>query len=108
MQCPVCEVEAGNWHRADCGWEQCPYCGAHLVGCGCKRPPLDDRIRWSGFCPWVEACEEFGFFEKKVHGKWIPCHGEALFALPDIRRLLDECDWDRARQRFVSRRRAAA
>ena len=109
MKCPVCSVDAGRWHESGCGWEQCPYCGGHLIACRCRtRPPLDDRIPWSGFCPWLNACQEFGFFEKKVHGKWMPCHTDALFALPDIRRLLQECAWNRLLQRFVRRKKAAA
>src|SRR5437868_2175886 len=99
MECPVCSVEPGRWHRPDCGWEQCPYCGGHLVGCCCKRPPLDDRIRWAGFCPWVEACEQFGFFETKVHGRWVQCGADELRALSDILILIQECALDRVSQR---------
>jgi hypothetical protein len=56
----------------------------------------------------MDACQAFGFFEKKVHGRWIPCHADALFALPDIRRLLSECGWDRTNQQFVQQKKAAA
>jgi len=82
--------------------------GISLLAAAERDRPWTNRIPWSGFCPWLNACQEFGFFEKKVHGKWMPCHTDALFALPDIRRLLQECAWDRLRQRFVRRKKAAA
>ena len=94
----------------DCGWEQCPYCGEYAIDCACGRgaPPADDRIRWEGVCPWLQACLDFGFFERNVNGRWEPCHPDALDSHPDIGRLLRDCWWDRHEKRFVSRRRAAA
>ena len=108
MDCPVCGVKPGFWHRAGCGWEQCPYCGAHAIGCSCGRRgvPPDDRIRWSGACPWLLACRQFGFFERSMRGRWVPCPFDQPGSLPDIRRLLRSCHWDRAAQQFVRRHAA--
>jgi hypothetical protein len=108
MECPVCSVSAGSWHRHGCGWEQCPYCGAHAIGCACGRRglPLDDRIPWSGSCPWLAACREFGFFERSAARGWTACRSDEPGSLPDIRRLLKFCHWDRLQQRFVRRQAA--
>jgi hypothetical protein len=107
MNCPDCDVAPGAWHHGGCPWEQCPYCGEHLADCDCSDglPPLDDRIRWPGCCPWIEACLEFDFFEKKVRGTWVRCRAEDPDSQPDVTRLLRECVWNREDKRFEKRRR---
>ena len=107
MNCPECNVAPGNWHRPGCAWEQCPYCGEHAADCGCRGapPPLDDRMRWAGCCSWVEACLRFGFFERRLRGRWVPCHANDPGSEPDVSRLMRECAWDREAKRFVLCRR---
>ena len=106
MDCPDCGVVPGNWHRPGCVWEQCPYCGDHLVDCICTKgpPPLDDRMAWTGCCTWLDACLEFGLFEKEVSGQWVPCHADDLDSQPDLRRLVQEFYWNRDEKRFERRR----
>ncbi len=101
MDCPECGVARGRWHQAECGWEQCAYCGEHAADCDCV-VPLDDRLAWTGQCPWLDACLAWGFFEREVGGAWIPCRAEDPGSEPDLSRLMSECVWDRAEKRFVS------
>jgi hypothetical protein len=110
MECPVCGALPGSWHNKGCGWEQCPYCGEFAIDCACgpRIRPLDDRLRWIGACPWLTACLEYGFFEREVGGRWLPCSADALGSHPDVARLLRECWWSRDDKRFVRRQRAAA
>lgn len=107
MDCPDCNVAPGNWHRRGCGWEQCPYCGEHLADCSCCNgsPPLDDRIRWSGSCTWLQACLEFSFFEREVNGVWRRCHADDPGSQPDVSRLMRDCHWNRLDKRFERRHR---
>jgi hypothetical protein len=107
IHCPDCAVAAGGWHRPGCSFEICPYCAEPLLGCDClASPPLDDRIPWSGCCPWLTACLRFGFFERRVEGRWVACEPGELGAEPDLNRLRRECRWSRLNKRFVLRRRA--
>lgn len=106
MECPDCGVANGSWHKHDCQWEQCPYCGNFLADCGpCQgRPPLDDRIVWHGCCPWLLACADLGLFERQVRGKWVPCGATDPGSQPDILRFLNEYRWDRDAKSFLPRR----
>src|SRR5688500_614265 len=91
MDCPQCGVAAGTWHQTGCGLELCPYCAEPLLDCDCpEAPPLDDRIQWSGCCPWLEACLRFGYFEKRREGRWVACEPGEPGAEPDINRLRRE------------------
>jgi hypothetical protein len=109
MDCPICGAGPGRMHRKGCGWEQCPYCGGHAIGCPCGRRGilLDDRIPWAGYCPWQAACRQFGFFERNAIDGWVPCRADQLGSLPDLPRLLRLCPWNRAEKRFKRRREAA-
>ena len=65
--CPDCGVGPGEFHKAGCDIEQCPYCGQQLISCRCRRtPPLDDHIPWSGVWPGVAECHEFGWFAARA------------------------------------------
>jgi hypothetical protein len=110
MDCPDCHVLPGAWHRPGCVFEQCPYCGKHTGDCGCCAglPPLDDRLRWTGCCTYVEACLRFGFFERQDRGRWVPCRAEEDGAEPDVFRLLLECRWHRGRKWYELRQRKKA
>jgi hypothetical protein len=105
--CPACGVEPHQWHRPSCRLEQCPYCGEHLLDCHCREslPPLDDRMQWRGYYFWLEACLEFGFFEREIEGAWRPCRAEETASRPDYLRLVRECYWHRGRKRFERRKR---
>jgi hypothetical protein len=102
--CPECGTVLGNWHRTGCQWEQCPYCGGQLAGCG-HAPPLDDRLPWTGSNFWFKACLELGFFRKRVHGVWISCRADDPDSRPDVDRLLRQCFWNRMEKRFERRRK---
>ena len=106
MECPGCSVAPGHWHLMGCEWEQCPYCGQPSDSCDCH-PPLDDRMPWTGCCPWIIACLEYEFFEKRVKGRWVPCDADDPNSEPDLNRLVRECVWSRAEKRFVRRRQTA-
>lgn len=103
--CPGCGVKPEVWHRPGCRLEQCPYCGEHLLDCQCSDglPPLDDRMVWKGYYFWLEACLEFGFFEKQVNGSWLPCDGDEFGSRPDFLRVMRECYWNRNKKRFLRR-----
>jgi hypothetical protein len=107
MTCPQCGVSAGRWHAVGCSWEQCPYCGGYLAGCG-HEPPLDDRLPWSGQSFWEDACLSLGFFRKQVVGLWVPCRADDPEARADIARLLRRGVWNRQEKRFEARRRSDA
>ncbi len=106
MGCPDCNVAPGEWHQLGCSWEQCPYCGDHLWQCGCwgGEPPLDDRLRWGGVCPWLQACLQLNLFERRVGGAWVPCLPHDPGACPDLSRLERECFWNRPTKRYERRK----
>src|SRR5207237_9186512 len=103
--CPVCGVAPEQWHRPGCRLEQCPYCGEHLIDCDCNDglPPLDDRLTWRGYYFWLEACLEFGYFEKPQHGTWVACASDAQGARPDFLRGVRGCYWNRKKKGFERR-----
>ena len=102
-RCPDCGVAAGEHHERDCDVEPCPYCGGQLVSCDCRRkPPLDDRMPWTGLWPGVAECREFGWYAKLVPGQGcVACGREEVGASEDLNRLHTEAVWDRERKRFV-------
>src|ERR1051326_6028777 len=104
--CGDCGVAPGQVHERDCDVERCPYCGGQLVSCECPRkPPLDDRIPWTGGWPGVRECREFGWYSRLVPGKgWIPCGADEPGATEDLNRLRMEARWDRREKKFVVRR----
>ena len=104
MECPDCGIAPGSWHGEGCSWEQCSYCGSHLVDCHCS-PPLDDRIPWDGSCFWLSACLELGLFRKQIYGIWVACCADDPDSLPDVGRLLRQCVWNRGEKRFQRRER---
>src|SRR5947209_20394498 len=101
--CPDCDAAAGDFHRLGCDIEQCPYCGRQLISCLCRRkPPLDDRMRWSGIWPGVVECREFGWYARRAPGKgWESCRKEDEGAMEDLNRLHTEARWNRKAKRFV-------
>jgi hypothetical protein len=104
-RCPGCDAPPGAYHRPGCDIEQCPYCGRQLISCLCrKRPPLDDRMTWSGIWPGVTECREFGWYALLVPGQgWQPCSADTPGATEDLNRLHMEAVWDRSDKRFVRR-----
>lgn len=107
MNCPACGAAPGQWHVAGCVYEQCPYCGETLADCGHgHRPPLDDRVRWADPGPWIGACLAFGFFERRVGGRWEPCESQDVDSRADMARLREECRWNRREKRYERRRQA--
>jgi hypothetical protein len=103
--CPDCDVAPGEIHEWGCDIEQCPYCGGQLISCDCRRkPPLDDRLAWSGVWPGQDECREFGWFARLVPGRgWVPCEPGEQGAIEDLNRLHVEARWNRRRKRFVRR-----
>src|SRR5260370_1422314 len=81
-------------------WEQCAQCGEHWVDCDCL-PSLKDRLAWMGCCSWLDACIEFGFFEKEVAGKWVPCRCDDPESQPDVSRLSRKCRWNQIEKKYV-------
>jgi Zn-finger nucleic acid-binding protein len=100
MNCPECQAAPREWHRLGCEWEQCPNCGEHWVDCDCL-PALHDRLAWTGCCSWLDACIEFGFFEKEVDGKWVACRGDDSESQPDVSRLSRKCRWNQVERKYV-------
>jgi hypothetical protein len=74
-----------------------------LISCLCsRRPPLDDRIPWSGLWPGAAECREFGWYCRRVEGEgWVRCGADEPEAAEDLNRLCMEATWDRAEKRFV-------
>ena len=110
MHCPYCSVALGGRHLVGYGWERCPCCGEHLETChplqeSPPRPVPFSRHRGSS---WLDACREFGFFEKKVAGVWVPCDAEDPDSQPDVNRLIHHCYWNRYHKRFQRRRKKSA
>jgi hypothetical protein len=104
-RCHDCGVEAGQYHREECDVERCPYCCGQLVTCDCRRkPPLDDRIPWTGDWPGVAECREFGWYSRLVPGLgWVPCGPDEPGASEDLNRLRKEMVWDLTAKRYVLR-----
>jgi hypothetical protein len=48
----------------------------------------------------LDACLEFGLFERPVEGGWAPCHPGEPGSQPDVVRLLRHCRWNRLAGRF--------
>jgi hypothetical protein len=103
MRCPDCDAGPGEVHSTGCDVEQCPYCGGQLISCNChQKPPLDDRMPWSGLWPGVLECREFGWHARRVKGRgWVPCGPDEPGASEDLNRLHTEAKWDREAKRFV-------
>ena len=103
--CPDCGALVGQRHQAGCDFEDCPYCGLQLVGCEHSGAvPLDDRLDWDGARPMERAAIELGWYAHLVLGKgWLPCPADTADCIPDLNRVLGECDWDRDQKRFVRR-----
>jgi hypothetical protein len=101
--CPDCAAGVGEYHVLGCDVEQCPYCGGQLIFCDCRRkPPLDDRLLWSGHWPGVMECREFGWYARMVPGRgWVSCAPNEPGASEDLNRLHVEGGWSRKRNRFV-------
>jgi hypothetical protein len=99
--CPGCGVRPGERHRPGCTWAQCPYCGDHLADCG-HEPPLDDRLPWTGYDFWLDACLELGLFKKQTARGWVACKAYDAGSLPDVGRLIREFRWSRAEKKFDS------
>jgi hypothetical protein len=104
-RCPGCSVHTSGYHQVGCDIEQCPYCGGQLISCDCGgKPPLDDRMPWSGVWPGVTECREFGWYARLVPGKgWLPCRADEPEASEDLNRLHVEAVWDRTEKRFIRR-----
>ena len=60
-------------------------------------------MAWMGCCTWLDACLEFGLFEKEVRGEWVQCQADDLESQPDLRRLVQEFCWNRDEKRFERR-----
>jgi hypothetical protein len=105
-ECPGCGMQPGAYHQAGCDIEQCPYCGRQLISCVCRRkPPLDDRLPWTGVWPGVAECREFGWYARLVPGQgWVSCPVDRPGATEDLNRLHVEAVWDRREKRFVLRK----
>ncbi len=104
-RCPGCNAQPRDYHKTGCDIAQCPYSGGQLISCDCRRrPPLDDRMPWSGIWPGVAECKEFGWYARFVPGKgWLPCRADEPGAAEDLNRLRAEAIWDRTEKRFVLR-----
>ena len=104
--CRDCGARPGEFHEPGCDVEQCPYCGGQLISCECRRkPPLDDRMAWTGLWPGVAECREFGWYARMVSGKgWVSCGSDEPEAIEDLNRLHIEARWDRGEKKFVLRR----
>ena len=108
--CPECNVVPGNVHKENCGKEQCPTCGLMRQMCQCFFEDDDESlmsqyppIPWNGLLPGVKECIDFGWFARwddKKRG-WVPCSSDYGGCIPDLNRLLKNCRWDRAQQRWV-------
>jgi hypothetical protein len=106
--CPECGAQPGQLHRQGCGVENCPYCGLQLFSCCCDAQarfgvPDDDRMPWTGTWPGEAECQEFGWYAKRDPDgpSWVPCPPDDPEASPDLNRLLENAEWDRANQRWV-------
>ena|SRR5947209_8665849 len=104
-ECPGCSVQPGDYHQVGCDIEQCPYCGRQVISCACRRkPPLDDRLAWTGVWPGVAECREFGWYARRMPGQgWLSCEADGPGATEDLNRLHMEAVWDRSAKRFVRR-----
>lgn len=36
QKCGTCQTGYGMFHHVGCPYEECPFCGKHLVSCDCK------------------------------------------------------------------------
>ena len=98
MNCPGCDVPAGQLHNDGCDCEQCSGCGRHQVVCCCPRSA--DRLPWEGSCNWIDACLAWGFFERQAAGVWVPCRPDEDGSQPDVLRLFRDCHWNGTDRRF--------
>jgi hypothetical protein len=111
--CPICKVNAGEYHVLGCGMESCPYCGGDFPDCllarrchGCESPtlwppPRDDRLPWTGEWAPETLCRELGwYFKPGLRGRFVRCSADAPGAVPDWDRVMAEAIWCREEKRF--------
>lgn len=98
--CPSCGVVVGQRHDSQiCDISRCADHGDQFSpqpGC---RP-----TRWLGYFPGQLEAVEYGFFcHWDSDNGWVTCGPEHPEAMPDLNRLVVECDWDREIERFIPR-----
>lgn len=98
-ECSSCGVAFGVRHRVACDVARCATHGSqfaqHLPSC---RPTV-----WTGYFPATLEAVEFDYFcywDTDLNA-WVPCSAGHPNAMPDLNRVVIECEWDRTTERFV-------
>lgn len=98
--CGDCGALAGSAHEGGCDIARCALHGIQQVQCGTSCPPNT----WTGYWAGELEAVEFGFFTRwKPEGGWEVCGPGHPDARPDLNRIMVECDWNPATQRYVLR-----
>ncbi len=111
-KCHDCPAEPGELHEPGCDVEQCPVCGFQAISCGHGLNVLDEtgefwdeRLPWTGVWSMVEEAVEYGFYVRwegpMPGGCWTKCTKDHPEAMPSRNDVVDRCQWDRTKKRFV-------
>lgn len=100
--CNGCGVTVGTTHREGCDVARCTVHGNQFHWC--EDEACTPNV-WTGY--WAGELEaiEYGFFTYwATDGTgWQPCGPEHPQAMPDLNRIMVECEWDAVTQRFTRR-----
>ena len=98
--CPDGGTVIGMPHFHGCIMDVCSECGDMFRNCEClvsKSFPLS----WTGIMPDVLACQEYGWFVKKVSGQWAPCLESEEGSTENFECVRSRCNWNWVTKRFV-------
>lgn len=106
VSCDGCRASAGHAHARDCTMARCPACGRQRIRCT-EHAGRDLTAIWTGQCPGVIECQEFGWWCRNIPGLgWTACTANTPGATEDLNRLyaaaaVEDVIWNADLQRFT-------
>lgn len=106
-----CGARVGEKHKKDCDVAVCLATGIQRLMCDGRASHPGEGCGhdvWTGKWPGVQECEDYGWYAIWVDpepgqqfGRFEACPKDHPGGRPDLNRLMRECRWDRAGQRWV-------
>jgi hypothetical protein len=120
VTCPDCGANVNATHQDGCDVARCLVTGMQRLQCdglhdiegppGCFTPAVCGDDIWTGLWPGEAECIEYGwyaYFQGAPAGwrgtGWVRCGPDHPDAVPDLNRLIRDCEWDAKAVRWVKR-----